>query len=543
MEDIAIQLKRIENNLKNLIGRVERIETYLDIEPESEVTTQKLVKNSDKSTEALEFRIGEYWFSKVGIIVFSIGISFLLSLSYENFPPALPSIFGYIISIALLFLSKMTKKTYNYLSGYLKGSALFLLFFSTLRLHFFTELPAISDKNFLLIFLLISTIISIIISIRAKSGNLTAVSLIMGFFTALFSPNVYLTFFIILLMTGIILYTQIKFNWNSLFIFGIFLTYLTHLFWFLNNPILGNKIELVSSPAINIVFLTGYIFVFALGNLFRKDKTKEDNYHIASTFLNCFLGFSLLSIIILTKFKDSIEIVNYSIFILFMTTAAIYWIKEKSKFSTFFYAMFGYAALSIAIINQFEQQNTLVWLCWQSILVVSTAIWFRSKFIIVANFFIYILILLTYITIIDSFDYLSLSFGLAALISARILNWQKDNLELKTEYMRNAYLISAFLIFPYTLYKLLQNEYVILSWIGLSIIYYFLGRFLENKKYRLMALGTLILSVIYIFIIGIIQLEAVYRVISFIVLGIALIITSIIYSRLKKKQPKNERKK
>ena len=136
---------------------------------------------------------------------------------------------------------------------------------------------------------------------------------------------------------------------------------------------------------------------------------------------------------------------------------------------------------------------------------------------------------------------MSLSFGAAALLSARILNWQKDRLELKTDYMRIAYLLSAFFIFPYALYRLVPEEYVTLSWIIIAFMYYVLSRILNNKKYRLMALGTLLLAVIYIFIIGIIQLEPVYRTASFIVLGIVLIITSLVYTRLRGRSVKKEK--
>ena len=50
-----------------------------------------------------------------------------------------------------------------------------------------------------------------------------------------------------------------------------------------------------------------------------------------------------------------------------------------------------------------------------------------------------------------------------------------------------------------------------------------------------MALSTILLTVTFVLIIGISQLDPVYRIISFIIIGVVLLITSIIYTRVKSK--------
>ncbi len=51
-----------------------------------------------------------------------------------------------------------------------------------------------------------------------------------------------------------------------------------------------------------------------------------------------------------------------------------------------------------------------------------------------------------------------------------------------------------------------------------------------------MALSTLLLTVFYVFIIGIINLQPVYRIVSFLVLGIALLVISWFYGKTKMKK-------
>jgi uncharacterized membrane protein len=75
--------------------------------------------------------------------------------------------------------------------------------------------------------------------------------------------------------------------------------------------------------------------------------------------------------------------------------------------------------------------------------------------------------------------------------------------------------------------------YVSLSWIAIAIIYYFLSIILKNVKYRWMALATYFLTVAYVFIFGITSAETSLKIISFLVLGISLIIVSLVYTRKK----------
>jgi hypothetical protein len=291
---------------------------------------------------------------------------------------------------------------------------------------------------------------------------------------------------------------------------------------------------------INIYFVILYSIVFSLGNLWRKDRTIEDGYLMVSTFLNSLGFYTLLLLITITQFKAYLGVSNLIISVIFLALSAIFWTREKSKFSTFFYAITGYSAMSVAIIDIFDRPDYFIWLNWQSIIVITTAIWYRSKFIVVANFFIFLMIFFGYLFITDELSIVSLGFGIVALLSARIMNWKKHRLELKTEFMRNAYLTTAFFIIPYTLYQLVPGGYVILAWVMISVIYYILSLLLNNNKYRWMAVLTILLTVSYIFIIGIINLEGVLRIISFLVLGILLISLSLIYTRIKSKSTSQE---
>ena len=65
---------------------------------------------------------------------------------------------------------------------------------------------------------------------------------------------------------------------------------------------------------------------------------------------------------------------------------------------------------------------------------------------------------------------------------------------------------------------------------------------LNNKKYRWMAILTLLLTVIYILVIGIVKLDPALRIASFLILGIALVVISVIYTRIRAKSSSENEK-
>ena len=337
------------------------------------------------------------------------------------------------------------------------------------------------------------------------------------------------------LLSSLCVYFTLKYKWNYLIIYGILITYLIHLIWFFNNPLLGKPLQPVFYPEFNAIFLLIYASIFYIGNILRDKSIKENLNVVLITGLNTAGAYSVFVIITLTTTHAYSGFYHLLASMLFLTFSIIFWVREKSKYSTFILAMFGYLALSASIIIQFPAPNFFIWLCWQSLLVVSTAVWFRSKFIVVANFVIYLIVLIAYLSMEGKIDAVSISYGIVALLSARVLNWKKDRLELRTEYMRNAYLIIALLIIPYALYNFIPGGFVSISWVVLAFLYYYLSLILKNKKYRWMAILTLLLTVVYVFILGITSEDFTYKIVSFLVLGVVLVTVSLIYARLKAK--------
>lgn len=525
--------------LQNIEARISRIESHLELNEYSSENEFKLPpifprKISDQA-DSLEDTIGQFWFAKVGIVFLAIGIVFLLTFPYKNLPPAVPSLFGYVIVAALVFLSRYSSKSLPFLSHYLFGGGLLLLYFTTLRLHYFGIERAIESEIIETILLVVVSIIYLVIAYRRQSIYLSSIGITLAAITILISNNAYSVFFSLMLLTFFIVHLKMKFNWNPLYNYGVVLVNVTNFVWFINNPAVGNHVGLRVLPVVNLFAYILYAAIFASASLYHQSK-EGDKYTITlNSLFNCVFSYGLFLLITLLEYKEIQPISHFIASIVFLTIAVSFWIKEESKYATFFYSILGYTALSIAIVAQFKEPDYFVWLSWQSILVVSTAIWFRSKFIIVANFVMYLIIFFSYLALSGSFGVVSLSFGIVALTSARILNWKKDRLDLKTEVMRISYLAAAFFTFPYALYHIMPQNYVSLSWTVVALAYYVMSVILKNKKYRWMALLTFLLTVLHVLFVDTTNLDPSYRIVTFIFVGIVLVLISVLYARKKSK--------
>ena len=122
-------------------------------------------------------------------------------------------------------------------------------------------------------------------------------------------------------------------------------------------------------------------------------------------------------------------------------------------------------------------------------------------------------------------------FAFVALASARILNWKKERLILKTDVLRNLYLVIAFFAVLYGLYHAVPGQYISLSWTMAAVAYFLMSILIHNVKYRWMAILTIIASVIYLFLVDLASLDIRYRVAALLFLAIISLGVSIFYTK------------
>ncbi|MCX6875498.1 MAG: hypothetical protein NTW21_17075 [Verrucomicrobia bacterium] len=530
----------VAETLARMERRLARVELMLGLEqvPESEpVPPGKPVVGVGSLPVVGEFEVavGQHLFANIGIVVLAIGGALALSLPWQGWPRSLPSVVGWLLAGGLFLLARWLQQSLPLIGKLCRGAGMALLFFATLRLCYFGA-PSLLDPASVAAAACLSLAVAVNLAIGwwRKSVWLTGLAMVTGYAAAL---AVGTPWYVLGMVTGLSLVAGLalrKLDWPWLVVFATPCAFVTYLLW-----ALGNRLEEVASPFAGVCLLLVWIVMHGLAMTGRQEHTTEGPVAQAGSFLNCG-GYFLFLLHTFLGYREAFFAANVAASLVMLGMAVMFWVRERSRFATFVYAMTGYAALNMALIKATEVPELFVWLSAQSLLVVTTAIWFRSRFIIVANFLIYLAVVACYMVLVQQENGISLVFGVVALTSSRILKWQKNRLELKTELMRNAYLTSAFIVLPYAIYHIVPQAWVALSWVGIALFYYVMNLLTKARKYRWMGHNTLLLTVVYILITSIGRLAGTQRILSFLVLGTVLMVVSLVFTMIRTRQRRSE---
>jgi len=297
---------------------------------------------------------------------------------------------------------------------------------------------------------------------------------------------------------------------------------------------------MVSTPQSNYLFLFSYGILFSLGSLFFQRKEAAANFVVSVNIWNALL-FSGIFLMQITKFyKDDYMLFFTVIAVFTLTYSVLLKTQNKNALIIAFYACISFVAISITIYGYAGLPGSYLWLALQSIFVVSVALWFRLKLIVIVNVFLFAGLMVFYLIQTKPIDSIDIIFSLVALISARILNWQKERLTLQSEVLRNFYLLSAFFLVPFTLYHALPKQFVTLSWVGAAALFFGLSFLLKIRKYRWMAIGTLILAIIYLFLFDLKTMDIGFRVVALLIVAAITLGGSLYYTNSRRRRAGDE---
>ncbi len=527
--------------LRRLEGRIARIENHLgmlnsapDPIPNGATGSAGMQEAADNEAE-LEQRIGEFGLAWAGSIVFLLGFVFLMTFTLNQGYSLLSAVMGYAAAVGIHLLARLWQRSFFYLARILVSASLLLGYYTTLRLHYYTASPLIGNGLLALILLLAFAVLPLLLALKTRSQAQALPAVLLVLMTALLSEHPHLVLSIATLLTVLAVFLALRHSWWRFLNLTICLVYLAHLLWLINDPLAGHPVQAVAPGQYPLAYLFFCAAVFALPALYFTQDAFPDPSRIAVVLLNC-LGFStVLSLAVLVLYARNLAPIALGAFGLLLVCSAAQWLKTHLQFAASVYACVSYVALTAAIYGYARIPDAFLWLALQSFLVVSMALWFRSRTLVVMNAVIYFGLLSAYWVISPASDWVNFSFAVVALLSARVMNWQKERLTLRTDWLRNTYLAATFLMVLYALYHAIPPSYVALSWTLTAVGYFLLSLLLRNVKYRWMSLFTLLATVIYLFLVDLARLDPKFRVVAFLFLGLMAVGISLFYARLRRR--------
>jgi hypothetical protein len=571
MDELDKRLNAIEKRLSKIEADLERVEKTSREYAETTESTQKLAEaaleqaktvlemaNTDghsagraaaKPEEILEpiFRLGEggiHMESKIGgqglallgNLVLLLGIVFLTQWVINLGHSIIGNLIGYACTAVLFGLSRYPGRSNPFLGRLFQVNAFLLLFLVTLRLHYFSSSPIIPNEGIALIVLIAVVTAELVISIRNRSELFTTMAILLVSITAIISNRTHVMLPLVTaagVLSTILLY---RLHWRPLFVITLLLVYLTFILWFFNNPIMGNPLEARNTHHMGYLYLLVCGSVFALVPLMKLPVKFQPGLPVVALWLNS-LGFTFILLLLVLQFFSE----NYTYIFLLVTVLCLGYsiflqVRKEWKFGSAFYSLYGFLALSIAIYGIAHFPDTFLFLALESLLVVSMALWFRNRLIVIMNGVLFMFLLVAYFVSKDHTDPVNFTYALIPLATARILNWKKERLEIRTEMLRNLYLILGFAAVLYAVYNAVPSTYVTLAWTITAVIFFAFSFVIRNVKYRIMAIGTVIAGAFHLFLVDLSRVEVAFRVLAFLFLAIISIGVSIYYSRQHRKQ-------
>jgi hypothetical protein len=481
--------------------------------------------------EAIESRIGEYGMAWMGNIVLLFGFLFLTQYLQNINYTFISLAFGFLSVILVYLAAHFTRNTLHYMSMLFNYNGHLLLYIQVMRVCMFKESMIIQNPYLGHALVLVVLISLTYLAYRRNSQVLAVLVWIMMSITAITSGN---THFMLPLMAGItgtgIIYVLKKRWWTNLTI-SIFIAYFIYLAWVTGNPFTGGGVAIRTEHQFGYLYLFAIAIAYSFLALLPQSETTRQKQLQPAIVLNG-LGFSLMMVFTAPAFFTANFYVYFGIIAAFCLLFSI-WIQIRGNWNTIaaMYALYSFVSLSITIVGIYHFPLAFFLLSIQSLLVVSMALWFRSRFIVVMNTILFLGLLLTYFIIGDPLNSINFSFALVALITARILNWKKQRLEIRTEWIRNIFLFTGAIMVLFSLHKAVPANFITLSWALTAVVFFLLSVVIRNMKYRWLAIITMVLTVFYLFIVDLDNISLGYRLVALMFISTISLGISMFYSR------------
>ena len=533
---LNLRIVELEGRISKLEERVasQDLEGIYRVPLKKDLSDDRGSENAPSQNEAFESRVGEYGMAWMGNIVLLVGILFLTQYLQNNNQPLISVVFGFASIVLVYITGYFTRKSLPYMSTLFSYNGHLLLYIQVMRIAMFKESMIIQSPmlSHLLVLLVLSSLIYL--AYRNNSQILAVLTWIMVGITAVTSGSTHFMLPLMVGVSGTAIFLALRKGWWTALMISIVFVYLIFLMWILGNPLVGGSIEIRTEHQMGYIYLYTVAMAYSFLALLPKSEQTKQNQLQPSIILNG-LGFSMIIAIAVPAFFSGNYQIYFGLIAAFCILYSI-WLQVRGSWNTIaaMYALYSFVALSITIAGIYHFPLAFFLLSVQSLLVVSMALWFRSRFMVIMNTLLFAGLLITYVVSADPIHSINFSFALVALVTARILNWKKQRLEIRTELIRNIFLFTGAIMVLFSLHEAVPQNFITLSWTLTAMLFFVLSVLIRNVKYRWLGIITMVITVCYLFIVDLSNISLGYRIVALMFIAAISLGISIFYSRRQK---------
>lgn len=348
--------------------------------------------------ESFEARFGKVWLNRIGVVVFFLGMGFLLSYTFLFLSPISRIALGYAVAMGFFAWGRYLEKKEMYVTVArgIQGGAWGLLYLTTYATHFINATRIINEPTVTIFLLGVVSYAAVGYNMRYRNWVVTAITFILAFITAGLGGIEISTIAYFAILTGAIAYISLRLKWHDLLVFGICGTYLTS-FWFIFLSYTLKDDALIRIK-INLGMLTvSWIIYFAALFLMEIEKDKDLNSVVGGILLNgmFFTAYGLIEFYrmeAILKAETPLKVFFLAILGWFYMGAGYVFGRKKKEKLIPLNVLMAFSLFALAIIIGFPQVSKTYFLLLESVLIYSVGTIYREelyiKFSRVFNFLI-----------------------------------------------------------------------------------------------------------------------------------------------------------
>jgi uncharacterized membrane protein len=544
-QELREAIRRLESTVASLEARLSRLESagpraeaplpVSAVAPGSVAPPAPVAPAPERRD--LEAHLGTYWLSRLGIVALIIGIAYLITYRFGELGMLARVVAGYVLSAGLGAFGLWLSRRHQLFGRIVFGGGLALAYFVTYALHFLPSVRVIESQALALVLLALLVVAIVVIAHRMQSETVAGIALFLGLHTGMLSEITTFTLFSTTLLAAGALFFLVQNRWVVVPLSSLVAVYSTHIVWALRDDGVAPGAPARERLFLSLGFIVLYFLLFSVALLARPRELSR-RACLAFALLN-WVGLALLGGYEVGRWNED-HLFTFFVALGFAQGACAMAARARHAPGALFHAYLSLTAITFALAMPARHEDATLVTAW-AVTGLASGLAARGADSPVLRW-VGVVILFTALGACEVltpgrtllFAALFLCFTLVERAGTVALpGMPRPETHLGGSLLHAACAAGAGLALVGLVGGLMPQGLVTLGWVVAAFGLFALGFAVHERWYRLAALAVLGLALLRLLVVDLANLPADQRVLTFILLGVMLLVVSYTYTRLR----------
>lgn len=271
-QELQERIRRLEKLVASLEDRLQQLEARGAPPTPTAAPARRppgTAPSEPRARPDLEAHLGTYWLSRVGIVALITGIAYLITYRFGELGVFARVVLGYLLSAGLGAFGLWLSRRYSLFGRIVFGGGLAVAYFVTYALHFIPSVRVIDSQALALVLLAAHVVGIVVIAHRMHSETVAGVALFLGLHTGMLSDITSFTLLSTTLLASGALFFLVKNRWVIVPLSSLVAVYSTHVVWALRDDGVAPGAPGSERLLLSLGFLSIYFLLFSVALLAR----------------------------------------------------------------------------------------------------------------------------------------------------------------------------------------------------------------------------------------------------------------------------------